>query len=300
MSTSEQGESEPQSNAAEQQEQTIRTGPDLFDWGAKTYVMGVLNITPDSFSGDGLGADIERTMALAREFVANGADVLDVGGESTRPPKVYDGVEPVDADEELERVIPIIERLSSEIDVPISVDTRKSSVARAAVGAGAAIVNDVTMLGYDEEMASTVGELGVPVVISHIRDRARYVDVVGEVITDLIVTVHRAESAGVARSSIILDPGIGFGKTAAHSLSVLRNLAELTNLGFPVLIGTSRKSSIGAVLDLPVDDRVEGTAATVALAIASGADMVRVHDVKEMARVAKMSDAIVRGWPPQK
>jgi dihydropteroate synthase len=149
-------------------------------------------------------------------------------------------------------------------------------------------------------MANTIGELGVPVVISHIREKAQYADVVGEVIADLIATVHRAESAGVARNSIILDPGIGFGKTAEHSLTMLRNLAELTNLGFPVLVGTSRKSSIGAVLDLPVDDRLEGTAATVALAIACGADMVRVHDVKEMARVAKMSDAIVRGWLPRK
>jgi dihydropteroate synthase len=300
MSTSEQAEDGAQSSVTDQQELPIRTGPELFDWGAKTFVMGVLNVTPDSFSGDGLGRDIERTVNQAREFVANGADLLDIGGESTRPPKVYEGAKPVDTDEELARVIPIIERLSAELEVPLSIDTRKASVARAAVSAGAAIINDVTMLGYDENMASTVGALGVPVVISHIREKARYVDVVGEVITDLIATVHRAESAGVARDSIILDPGIGFGKIAEHSLTVLRNLAELTNLGFPVLVGTSRKSSIGAVLDLPVDDRLEGTAATVALAIASGADMVRVHDVKEMARVAKMSDAIVRGWTPKK
>ncbi|NQW16570.1 MAG: dihydropteroate synthase [Chloroflexi bacterium] len=272
----------------------------MFDWGTKTFIMGVLNITPDSFSGDGLGTDVENALIQAREFVANGAHILDIGGESTRPPKVYEGANPVDADEELVRVIPVIERLSAELNVPLSIDTRKSTVARAAVSAGAAIVNDVTMLGYDEAMATTVAELGVPVVISHIRDRARYTDVVGEVITDLIATVHRAESAGVARNAIILDPGIGFGKTAEHSLTVLRHLDELTNLGFPVLVGTSRKSSIGAVLDLPVDDRLEGTGATVALAIAKGADMVRVHDVKEMARVAKMSDAIVRGWtPPQ-
>jgi dihydropteroate synthase len=299
MSTFEHGEGEPQFGATDQAEQAARTGPALFEWGAKTFVMGVLNITPDSFSGDGLGTDVERTLKQAREFVANGADLLDIGGESTRPAGVYEDAQPVDAEEELGRVIPIIERLSAELEVPLSIDTRKASVARAAVDAGAAIVNDVTMLGYDEEMAATVGQLGVPIVISHIREKARYADVVGEVITDLIATVHRAESSGVARNSIILDPGIGFGKTAAQSLTVLRNLAELTNLGFPVLVGTSRKSSIGAVLDLPVDDRLEGTAATVALAIASGADMVRVHDVKEMARVAKMSDAIVRGWSPK-
>jgi dihydropteroate synthase len=299
MSTSEHGDGEPQSIASDQPQKAARKGPALFEWGAKTFVMGVLNITPDSFSGDGLGTDVLRTLKQAHEFVANGADLLDIGGESTRPAGVYESAQPVDAEEELARVIPIIERLSAELDVPLSIDTRKASVARAAVSAGATIVNDVTMLGYDEEMATTAGELGVPVVISHIRGKARYVDVVGEVITDLIATVHRAEAAGVARGSIILDPGIGFGKTAAQSLTVLRNLAELTNLGFPVLVGTSRKSSIGAVLDLPVDHRLEGTAATVALAIASGADMVRVHDVKEMARVAKMSDAIVRGWSPK-
>ena len=299
MNTSEHGDDEPQSIASDQPQHAAHNGPALLEWGAKTFIMGVLNITPDSFSGDGLGTDVQRTLKQAHEFVANGADLLDIGGEATRPAGVYESPQPVDEEEELARVIPIIERLSVELDVPLSIDTRKASVARAAVSAGATIVNDVTMLGYDEEMAATAGELGVPVVISHIREKARYVDVVGEVITDLIATVHRAEAAGIARGSIILDPGIGFGKTAAQSLTVLRNLAELTNLGFPVLVGTSRKSSIGAVLDLPVDHRLEGTAATVALAIASGADMVRVHDVKEMARVAKMSDAIVRGWSPK-
>ncbi|MCH7740806.1 MAG: dihydropteroate synthase [Chloroflexi bacterium] len=278
----------------------MKIGGATFEWGARTYVMGVLNITPDSFSGDGLRpeneAAIEAAVEQAVRFESEGAHILDIGGESTRPPGVYDGARSVGVQEELERVLPVIEAVLAACSLPVSIDTRKAAVARAAVAAGAGLVNDVTMLGYDPEMIETIADLGTPVVISHIRARARYDDVVGEVITDLIATVNEAEKAGVKRDRIILDPGIGFGKTAAHSLEVLRHLDELTQLGFPTLVGTSRKSSIGLVLDLPVDDRVEGTAATVALAIASGADMVRVHDVKEMARVAKMSDAIVRGW----
>ncbi len=274
----------------------MKIGGAMFEWGARTYVMGVLNITPDSFSGDGLGADTEAVVEQARRFESEGAHILDIGGESTRPPGVYESARPVDEEEELARVLPVIEAVRDACSLPVSIDTRKAAVARAAVDAGAGLVNDVTMLGYDPEMAETIAGLGTPVVISHIRAKARYDDVVGEVITDLLVAVNDAEKAGVKRDRIILDPGIGFGKTAAHSLEVLRHLDELTQLGFPTLVGASRKSSIGAVLDLPVDDRVEGTAATVALAIAAGADMVRVHDVKEMARVAKMSDAIVRGW----
>ncbi len=274
----------------------MRIGGATFEWGARTYVMGVLNITPDSFSDDGLNANLEAAVEQALRFERDGAHILDIGGESTRPPGVYDGAAPVDEQEELARVLPVIEAVRAVCSLPLSIDTRKAAVARAAVEAGAGLVNDVTMLGYDPEMIETIAELGTPVVISHIREKARYNDVVGEVITDLIVTVNEAEKAGVNRDKIILDPGIGFGKTAAHSLEVLRHLDELTQLGFPTLVGASRKSSIGLVLDLPVDDRVEGTAATVALAIASGADMVRVHDVKAMARVAKMSDAIVRGW----
>jgi dihydropteroate synthase len=262
--------------------------------------MGVLNVTPDSFSGDGLNsgheAALEAAIEQALRFEREGAHILDIGGESTRPPGVYEGAGPVSEWEELARVLPVIEAVRAACSLPVSIDTRKAAVARAAVGAGAGLVNDVTMLGYDPGMIETIAALGTPVVISHFREKARYDDVVGEVITDLIVTASEAEKAGIKRDKIILDPGIGFGKTAAHSLEVLRHLGELTQLGFPTLVGTSRKSTIGAVLDLPVGDRVEGTAATVALAIASGADVVRVHDVKEMARVAKMSDAIVRGW----
>ena len=275
----------------------MRIGGREFAWGKRTYIMAVLNVTPDSFSGDGIGSDVEAAVDQALRFEDEGADIVDIGGESTRPPSVYVGAEPVSQEEELRRVLPVIERLSGRLSVPMSIDTRKAGVAAAAVEAGAAMVNDVSMLTHDRELAGTVGRLGVPLVISHTRVRAVYADVVGEVMADMGAAMKEAGEAGVERESIIVDPGIGFGKTAEQSLEVLRRLGELTALGRPVLVGTSRKSSIGTVLDLPADDRLEGTAATVALSIAHGADVVRVHDVREMARVARMSDAIVRGWP---
>ena len=275
----------------------MRIGGREFTWGKRTYVMAVLNVTPDSFSGDGVGNDADAAVAQALRFEDEGADLIDIGGESTRPPNVYSGAEPVSQEEELRRVLPVIERLGGRLSAPMSIDTRKAAVAATAVEAGAAMVNDVSMLTYDREMAETVGRLAVPLVISHTRERAVYGDVVEEVIADLEAAMTKAEEGGVGRESIIVDPGIGFGKTAEQSLEVLRRLRELTGLGRPVLVGTSRKSSIGVVLGLPVEERVEGTAATVALSIAHGADMIRVHDVREMARVARMSDAIVRGWP---
>jgi len=277
--------------------ETMRIGGREFVWGRRTYVMGVVNVTPDSFSGDGTGDDVDAAVAQAVRFEDEGADIIDVGGESTRPPRVYASAEAVSEEEELRRVLPVIERLSGRLAAPISIDTRKSGVAEAAVEAGAAMVNDVSTLTYDAELAPTVGRLGVALVISHTRERAVYAEVVEEVTADLSAAMARAEEGGVGRGSIIVDPGIGFGKTAEQSLEVLRRLGELAALGRPILVGTSRKSSIGAVLDLPVEERLEGTAATVALSIAHGADMVRVHDVLEMARVARMSDAIVRGWP---
>ena len=275
----------------------MRIGEREFVWGKRTYVMGVVNVTPDSFSGDGIGDDADAAVAQALRFEDEGADIIDVGGESTRPPRVYAGAEAVSEEEELRRVLPVIERLSDRLSAPISIDTRKSGVVEAAVEAGAAMANDVSMLTYDAELAPTVGRLGVPLVISHTRERAVYAEVVEEVAADLRAAMAKAEEGGVGRESIIVDPGIGFGKTAEQSLEVLRRLGELAALGRPILVGTSRKSSIGAVLDLPVEERLEGTAATVALSIAHAADMVRVHDVREMARVARMSDAIVRGWP---
>ena len=228
---------------------------------------------------------------------AAGADIIDVGGESTRPPSRYEGAKPVDEAEELRRIIPVIDALQPKLSVPISVDTRKSGVARAAIDAGAAMINDVSMLA-DPNMAKTAAVLELPLAIGHIRSRVQYEDATTEVISDLRIAVKRAVEAGVSREKLLIDPGIGFGKRAQHSLEVLNRLWEIRGLQLPVLIGTSRKSFIGEVLDLPVEDRVEGTAATVALSVAYGADIVRVHDVPEMVRVARMADAVVRRSEP--
>ncbi|MDA1296720.1 MAG: dihydropteroate synthase [Chloroflexi bacterium] len=283
----------------------MKIGATEFSWGKRTYVMGVVNVTPDSFSGDGTLRDagssdrwVQAAVEQALRMEDDGADVIDVGGESTRPPSMYTGAVPVNADEECGRVLPVIEALRNRLGAPISIDTRKAEVARAAVNAGAAMINDVSMLG-DPEMAATAASAGVPVVISHIRPKAIYSNPVLDVATDLEDAIKRAAAAGVSRELIIADPGIGFGKTALHSLAVLRGLSDIKQrLHCPLLVGTSRKSFIGAVLGLPARERLEGTAATMALAVAAGADMVRVHDVKEMARVVRMADAVVRGWEP--
>ena len=278
---------------------TMQIGNRHFEWGARTYVMGVVNVTPDSFSGDGLlssaaaGKWVERCADQALRMEAAGADIIDVGGESTRPPARYAGAKPVDETEELRRTIPVIRALQSKLSVPISIDTRKANVARAAIDAGAAMINDVSMLA-DRNMAKTAAELEVPLAIGHIRSEAKYEDVTTEVIADLRTAVSRALEAGVFRDKLLIDPGIGFGKRAPHSLDVLNRLREFRRLQLPLLIGTSRKSFIGEILDLPVEERLEGTAATVALSVAYGADIVRVHDVQEMVRVARMADAVVR------
>jgi dihydropteroate synthase len=274
-------------------------GNSRFEWGSRTYVMGIINTTPDSFSGDGVGRDVEMAVSQALQFEAWGADIVDVGGESTRPPGFYSGAEPVSADEESTRVIPVIAALASALRIPISVDTSKAEVARQGVAAGASMINDVWGLRRDPEMAAVAVETGVPVVLMHNQEGTEYDDLVPDVIGGLRGLMESALDAGIPEERIVLDPGIGFGKTAEQSLEVLRRLAELESLSRPILTGTSRKSSIGKVLDLPVDDRIEGTAATVALSIAGGADLVRVHDVREMVRVARMSDAIVRGWSEQ-
>ena len=273
-------------------------------WGQRTYVMGVLNITPDSFSRDGLApsgvatpAVVAATVAQAREMVADGADLIDVGGESTRP--ATEGAPPLDARAERERVVPVIEALAAAqpAHIPISIDTYKAEVAAAALDAGAAMVNDVWGLRRDPRMASLVAERGVPVVLmSNQRGETRH-DALGDVARQLARSADLALAAGIPWDHLILDPGIGFGLGAAENLEVLRRLGELRALGRPLLVGTSRKSFIGKVLGgLPEEDRLEGTAATVALSIAAGADVVRVHDVRQMARVARMADAIVRGW----
>ena len=275
---------------------TTLIGGSPFVWGRRTYVMGVINVTPDSFSGDGLGNDVDAAVQQALRFQEWGADVVDVGGESTRPASIYAEAGETRMEEELSRVIPVIEELATRLSIPISVDTYKARVAREALAAGASMINDVWGLTRDPDMARVAADAGVPVVIMHNQDHTRYGDLVPDVIGALRRMADAAVSAGIAFENIILDPGMGFGKTAEQNLEVLRRLDELQVLGRPLLVGMSRKSTIGYVLDLPVDERVEGTAATVALSIARGADIVRVHDVREMVRVARMSDAVVRGW----
>jgi dihydropteroate synthase len=261
-----------------------------FCWGRKTYVMGILNITADSFSGDGVGSDVKAALARAKRLVNEGADIIDIGGESTRPDS-----RPVTAEEEINRVLPVIKKLSSEIDAPVSIDTYKSEVARLALEAGANMINDVWGLRQDPELARVAAEYGVPLVVTANQRDTQYKDIMTAVVESLVVGMNKALDAGVAWENIIIDPGIGFGKTLEGNLEVLRRLSELKSLGRPILLGTSRKSMIGQVLDLPVEERLEGTAATVALGIANGADMIRVHDVMQMKRVAKMTDAVVRG-----
>jgi dihydropteroate synthase len=267
-----------------------------FEWGRKTYVMGIINVTPDSFSGDGVGNNVEIAVQQAQHFQEYGADIIDVGGESTRPKYVYSDARIIPADEELSRVIPVIQALTKAVDIPVSIDTYKASVAHGALNYGASMINDVWGFRHDPDIARVAAESGVPVVLMHNQEHTRYDDVVPDVIRELSKMIDNAVENGVKFENIILDPGIGFGKTAEHNLEILRRLDEFLVLERPLLIGMSRKSTIGLVLDLPVNDRVEGTGATVALSIAKGADIVRVHDVKEMARVARMSDAIVRGW----
>ncbi len=255
-------------------------------WGERTYVMGVLNLSPDSFSGDGLGGDMEVIVARAKRLVAEGADIVDIGGESTRP-----GAPPIPANEELRRVIPAIERLASELTVPISIDTYKSEVASRALKAGANMLNDVWGLKRDPKVAEVASQAGVPIVlVSNQRDGATHYDIMAEVISSLKKSISLAIEAGVTEPNIIIDPGIGFGKSAEQNLEIIRRLTELKVLGRPILLGTSRKFATGQA----PEQRLEATSATIAIGIAHGADMVRVHDVRQMVRVCRMSDAIVR------
>jgi dihydropteroate synthase len=254
--------------------------------------MGIINVTPDSFSGDGLGLDVEAAVAQGRRFAQEGADILDVGGESTRP-----GFQAVTPEEEMRRVLPVVERLAREVDVPISIDTYKAPVARAALKAGARLVNDIWGFRHDPAMAPLVAELGVPAVIMHNQRGRDFHDVIGDIRAGLEVSLGLAEQAGIPRRRLIIDPGFGFGWTEEHNLEMLRRLGELRDLGLPILIGTSRKSTIGAVLGgVPPEERLMGTAAAVTIAIAHGADIVRVHDMAEMVQVCRMADAVLR--PP--
>jgi dihydropteroate synthase len=276
-----------------------RIGSATFAWGARTFVMGILNVTPDSFSGDGLlaagdqsGTDpVRAAVAAATAMVADGADMLDIGGESTRP-----GHADVPEGAELDRVVPVVAAVRAALpDVPISIDTTKPAVAEAALAAGADLVNDVWGVGPDDGLVRVAAAHAVPLVVMHNRAEPRYDDLVAEVVADLRAALERAVRLGVARERLIVDPGFGFGKTPEQNLRIVRELGALRSLGRPILLGTSRKSTLGRVLDLPVGDRLEGTLATTAIGIAEGADIVRVHDVRANVRAARVSDAIVRG-----
>ncbi|MFP3948498.1 MAG: dihydropteroate synthase [Gemmatimonadota bacterium] len=260
-------------------------------------VMAILNLTPDSFSDGGELPTLDRALERAESFVSAGADILDVGGESTRP-----GAPDVDLDEERNRILPFIREAADRFDIPISVDTRKVGMARWAVDAGATIVNDVSGLTHDPEMAAFVADAGVGIVLMHMRgtpetmeSRADYVDVTGEVVGELLERVDVARKAGIADARIVLDPGIGFAKTADQSLTVLRDLRRIVELGFPVLVGPSRKSFLGAVLGVPAEQRLEGTLAACAAAHARGARIFRVHDVEPAVRLLKVLEAVRRG-----
>lgn len=271
----------------------IRCGPFVLEFGGRTLVMGIINMAPDSFSGDGLAGDAGAAEALAHDMQAGGADLLDVGGRSTRP-----GAPVVEAAEEIRRTIPAIRRVA-RVGLPVSVDTMSSRVAAAAVDAGAVMVNDVSGLRRDPEMSGLVAKTGMPLVIMDWDDRRGLPDAVAATLAFLRARVAFAVAAGIADTQILVDPGYGFGLAVEQNLEILRRLREFTALGRPVLIGTSRKGSIGRVLNLPVHERLEGTAATVAVAIMNGADVVRAHDVKAIVRVARMADAIARGLPPE-
>jgi dihydropteroate synthase len=268
-----------------------------FIWGERTYVMGVVNATPDSFSGDGVLSvigNVQGAIDQALRMEDEGADIIDIGGESTRPASIYPDAQPVTDDDEISRVLPVIDGLVSRLNIPISIDTRKASVARAAVRTGAALVNDVSMI-EDPQMISVISDTDVPIVISHIRKKGHQGEVVNEVIDDLHGAVSDLRKARVIKSKIIVDPGIGFAKNADESIALLRNIHRLrTELELPVMIGTSRKSFIGSVTDELVKDRRFGTAATVAWSVTCEVDIVRVHDVSEMVKVVKMSDILAR------
>jgi dihydropteroate synthase len=289
----------------------------VFEWGSQTYVMGILNLTPDSFSGDGILQDqvdtgqlVQRAVQQAQRFVTAGAHILDLGGESTRP-----GAQLVAAGEEIKRILPVIQALVGKVDALISIDTYKAEVAEAALQAGAHIVNDVWGFKVDPELAHVVARHNVPAILMHnrsswahaqIKDQlgGRYVGIpysnlIEDIKRELLESVAIAHQAGIPDQHIILDPGIGFGKTVEQNLELVDRLDEICSLGYPVLLGASRKSFIGYTLDLPPDQRMEGTAAAVAIGIARGADIVRVHDVEFMTRVTLMTDAIVRRNPLQ-
>lgn len=266
----------------------IQCGPYTLDYENKTIVMGILNVTPDSFSDGGKFNEIGTAVARAKEMVEEGADIIDIGGESTRP-----GFAPLSLEEEIERVIPFIQAVSKHVNVPISIDTYKAEVAKQAIQAGAHIINDIWGAKADDKMAGVAAELEVPIILMHNRQERNYSFFVRDVFDDLFESVALVKKAGVRDEMIILDPGIGFAKDYQENIEMMQNLEKLVGTGYPVLLGTSRKSMIGHALDLPVEERMEGTGATVCYGIQKGCQIIRVHDVKEMSRMAKMMDALL-------
>ena len=267
----------------------MEIGGKIFDTEHQTYIMGILNVTPDSFSDGGRYDTMDAALKHAEEMILDGADILDVGGESTRPGHVQ-----ITEEEEIARVVPVIKKLNEKFDVPVSIDTYKSRVARAALDAGADLVNDIWGLKYDEDMAGVIAEYDVACCLMHNREKAEYTHFLPEVLLDLEESVRLAKEAGISDEHIMLDPGIGFGKTYEMNLEMLKHLSSLQSLGYPVLLGTSRKSVIGLTLDLPADQREEGTLVTTVMGIMGGCSFVRVHDVKANYRAIKMTEAILR------
>lgn len=271
-------------------QRSIHIGSREFDLKNHIYIMGILNVTPDSFSDGGKYSRIDQALLRVEEMVKEGMDILDIGGESTRP-----GYTPLSQEEEKERILPVVEAVKKHFDVPVSLDTYKSKVAEAGIQAGADMINDIWGLKYDEKMAGVIANAGIPCCLMHNRKEANYQSLIGDIIADLEETLSIAEDAGIDRNKIILDPGIGFGKTYEQNLSVLHHLEEFNSLGCPMLLGVSRKSVIGLTLDLPVTERMEGTIATTVLGVMKGCSFVRVHDIKENLRAVRMTEAILYG-----
>ncbi len=269
-------------------ETVIKAGPYTLDYSSQTLIMGILNVTPDSFSDGGKYNQLKNSVLRAKQMMEDGAHILDIGGESTRP-----GYERISDEEEISRVVPAIEAITKELQVPISIDTYKSKVAKSAIDAGAVIINDIWGAKEDPEIADVAAETGVPIILMHNRNNRNYTHFIRDVLNDLYESITIAKKAGVSDQQIILDPGIGFAKDLAENLEMMSHLDTLVSLGYPVLLGTSKKSMIGGVLDLPVSERMEGTGATVCFGIQKGCQIVRIHDVKEMSRMAKMMDAMM-------
>ena len=267
----------------------MKIGNTEFKLGERTYVMGILNVTPDSFSDGGKFNNIEAALKRTKELIDDGADIIDIGGESTRP-----NFEVVKAEEEIKRVVPIIKAIKENFDIPISIDTYKSETAKAAIEAGADLINDVWGFKKDKNMAKVAYEYGIPCILMHNREKVEYNNLMEDVISDLEESINIALESGVKKENIILDPGIGFAKTLEENLKVMNNLEKIRDMGYPVLLGTSRKSMIGLTLDLPVDKRLEGTIATTVLGIVKGCEFIRVHDVLENKRACVMTDAILK------